>query len=510
MAYSLAAFFGLALTAVVTVSGAVSGQHLSQPLPWPVLSVQDSNPTTPYTEYNAGMFTPVGELGALTASEFTTLAHPAFPRHSVRVKQSHFCDESVRAYTGYIDVEARHLFFYFFESRGDPDTDDVVFWTNGGPGSSSSYGLFMELGPCRINGPNATVPFEYSWTKHANVFFIDQPVGVGFSYAEYGESVDNTIDASKDIAAFIAIFFEHFTKFKGRPLHLAGESYAGRYLPVYASAIYDQNAKLVERGVAPVNLSSVMIGNGGTEWLSLILSWYDARCADPIYPPVDDIATCVYLKQLVPRCQKRMQAACIDQFDRIDCAAASNFCWQLGDVYVGENPTRNPYDRARPCSGAPDGCYPEISDIQSYLSLPAVQDAIGVDPAVRGNFSINSWRVSLEFIAGLDLYSYRADHYLAALLERGVRVLVYVGSNDWVANWIGNDRMTRSLEWTGNGAFRAQPLREWFVDGVAAGLTRSGGGLTFATIADAGHLAPYDQPVRSLALANRWLAREEL
>lgn len=51
-----------------------------------------------------------------------------------------------RAYTGYIDVEARHLFFYFFESRGDPDTDDVVFWTNGGPGSSSSYGLFMELG----------------------------------------------------------------------------------------------------------------------------------------------------------------------------------------------------------------------------------------------------------------------------------------------------------------------------------------------------------------------------
>lgn len=38
----------------------------------------------------------------------------------------------------------------------------------------------------------------------------------------------------------------------------------------------------------------------------------------------------------VPRCQKRMQAACIDQFDRIDCAAASDFCWQLGDVYVGE------------------------------------------------------------------------------------------------------------------------------------------------------------------------------
>lgn len=37
-----------------------------------------------------------------------------------------------RAYTGYIDIEARHIFFYFFESRSEPNKDDVVFWTNGG------------------------------------------------------------------------------------------------------------------------------------------------------------------------------------------------------------------------------------------------------------------------------------------------------------------------------------------------------------------------------------------
>lgn len=34
-----------------------------------------------------------------------------------------------------------------------------------------------------------------------------------------------TQEAANDIAAFMVIFFEHFTKFKGRPLHLAGESY---------------------------------------------------------------------------------------------------------------------------------------------------------------------------------------------------------------------------------------------------------------------------------------------
>ena len=41
-------------------------------------------------------------------------------------------------YTGYIDVGSRHLFFYFFESRNDPDTDDVLLWTNGGASAGFS------------------------------------------------------------------------------------------------------------------------------------------------------------------------------------------------------------------------------------------------------------------------------------------------------------------------------------------------------------------------------------
>ena len=34
-----------------------------------------------------------------------------------------------------------------------------------------------------------------------------------------------TEEAAKDIAAFVSIFFENFSKFKGRPFHMAGESY---------------------------------------------------------------------------------------------------------------------------------------------------------------------------------------------------------------------------------------------------------------------------------------------
>lgn len=90
----------------------------------------------------------------------------------------------------------------------------------------------MELGPCRVQGPDNTTFNPYSWNEYSNIFFIDQPVGTGFSYADHGDYVSTAEEAAKDVAAFVAIFFEHFSQFKGRSFHLAGESYAVGHLGV--------------------------------------------------------------------------------------------------------------------------------------------------------------------------------------------------------------------------------------------------------------------------------------
>ena len=67
----------------------------------------------------------------------------------------------------------------------------VLIRCSGGPGCSSALGLFMELGPCSVKDDpktlNDTKVNPNSWNQNANIFFLDEPIGVGFSRAEHGQ-----------------------------------------------------------------------------------------------------------------------------------------------------------------------------------------------------------------------------------------------------------------------------------------------------------------------------------
>jgi len=116
-----------------------------------------------------------------------------------------------------------------------------------------------------------------------------------------------------------------------------------------------------------------------------------------------------------------------------------------------------------------------------------VREKLGVDTAIIGNFSSCSDAVGQAFASAEDSYHATYDH-VAALLERGVRALIYVGTYDWICNWIGNEAWTLNMEWSGKEAFGQQPLEAWSIDGEVAGKTRSAKGLTFATVDGAGHM----------------------
>ncbi|GJJ11597.1 hypothetical protein Clacol_005832 [Clathrus columnatus] len=426
------------------------------------------NSISGFATYDTGLLNQVDDIRTLSTNGYTTFTHPIHPHYSVRIKQNgaESCDNSVKSYTGYIDIEARHLFFSFFESRNDPSKDDVVLWTNGGP--------------CRIQSENSTVYNPYSWNEKANIFFIDQPIGVGFSYAEYGEAVSTSEEGAKDISAFVRIFFDSFSQFKGRRFHLSGESYGGRYIPTFGAQIADDNKKAVKEGLEPINLVSLIIGESTSS------------------------------SNMIPRCEALLQKSCGDIYDEMDCRAAVSFC---GDEFTEpfRKTGRNIYDVSKDCEGdiRETLCYPITKTITNYLNQPEVRTQLGVDPVV-GNYSSCANKVSRAFNIAHDEYAVHAEYYVAELLERDIKVLIYVGTYDMICNWVGNERFTLNLKWTGQKQFVSQKLRDWTIDGRSVGKTRAYGGLTFATVEGAGHMVPYDKPVEALTLVSRWMDDEEL
>ena len=76
------------------------------------------------------------------------------------------------------------------------------------------------------------------------------------------------------------------------------------------------------------------------------------------------------------------------------------------------------------------------SNIMAYLSDSDLQERLGVDPPRRGPFNYHSTNVSSAFFATMDLWNFPAHYHIAALLERGIRVLVYVGQTDFICNWV--------------------------------------------------------------------------
>ena len=80
-----------------------------------------------------------------------------------------------KMFSGYVNVTAatdREMLVHYFyvESEGNPDTDPTILWTNGGPGASSMFGLFVELGPFLTNDDSLTTA-TYNQTGVPSLFY---------------------------------------------------------------------------------------------------------------------------------------------------------------------------------------------------------------------------------------------------------------------------------------------------------------------------------------------------
>jgi cathepsin A (carboxypeptidase C) len=465
--------------------------------------------------------------------KYQKLVHPAFPEYALRINQESqttSCDPDVKSYSGYLDIgHDKHLWFAFFESRSrkfaaDKSKEPIVMWLNGGPGCSSTTGWLMEgVGPCTIakNG-TAVKSNKFSWTNQASVFFLDQPVNVGYSYSDSG-SVNNTPDSASDVYAFLNMFFAKFQEYADNPFSVAAESYGGRYAPLIASKIFNENKERKEEAQryglqAPktINLESIMIGNGLTDPKVQFATVYDFACESEqaIFKP--DSEECQTIKSKAPTCTSLIEN-CYKYDSRLTCLPAGLYCWS--GMFSGlQNSGRNLYDVRKKCDRSPekDGplCYRDESYVETYLNQPEVKKSFGVPEQVE--FQACNMNVNQAFLFNGD-GSHNSAAVLPELLESGIRVLVYAGVWDSMCNYIGNvgdKSWALSLESVYQDELTKAKTVEWKVKGKSAGKVRQAGkgagALTLVHVYEAGHMVPYDQPENAEYLIESWLANKAI
>lgn len=107
-----------------------------------------------------------------------------------------------------------NLFFWHFQNRHIANRQRTVIWLNGGPGCSSMDGALMEVGPYRTKNDQTLEYNEGSWDEFANMLFVDQPVGTGFSYVNTDSYIHELGEMSAHFVIFLEKFFELFPEYE--------------------------------------------------------------------------------------------------------------------------------------------------------------------------------------------------------------------------------------------------------------------------------------------------------
>ncbi|KAL5721505.1 Serine carboxypeptidase-like 35 [Ranunculus cassubicifolius] len=416
-------------------------------------------------------------------------------------------------YAGYVKLrqtDEKALFYWFFEAQDKVAERPLVLWLNGGPGCSSvAYGAAQELGPFLArNNDSKLVLNKFSWNKAANLLFVEAPVGVGYSYTNNSADLKTLGDkvTAEDSHAFLIEWFKKFPKFKSHEFYIAGESYAGHYVPQLAELVYDRNKGASKDAV--INFKGFMIGNAvindDTDSLGFIeYAWSHAIISDQLYHSI--ISNCDFNKD--------------NQTSNCSLSVRNFYkAYQDIDIYsiytpvcVRSTDTTRPKLLASPWTFTkhdlwhtlPSGYDPCTEDYTVlYFNRKDVQNALHANvtklnyPYSTCSNQISRWSES----------SASTLPQIQKILNAGLRVWVYSGDTD------GRVPIT-STRYSIN-AMKSKvkdEWRSWFHRHQVGGwVTTYENGLTLATIRGAGHQVPVFAPAQSLSLFSHFLAGSTL
>ncbi|XP_058077424.1 serine carboxypeptidase II-3-like [Magnolia sinica] len=404
-------------------------------------------------------------------------------------------------YGGYVTVDektGRALFYYFAEAvEFHHASKPLLLWLNGGPGCSSlGFGAMEELGPFRVMSDGKTLyRNKYAWNKVANVLFLESPAGVGFSYSNTTSDYDLSGDrqTAKDAYVFLVNWLERFPEYKNRDFYIAGESYAGHYVPQLAYSIIKHN-ELANK--TSINLKGITIGNAVIHRPTDNLGAYDyfwthALISDEAINNIHKYCNFSPNATTQPRqCYNANEEVNID-IDPIDpYNIYAPLCFSSKLTAKPKKASIMKYD---PCTDY---------YVDAYLNTPQVQTALHAN-VTKLDYR---WSACSDVIPSWDDSPRTIIPLLMEFMAKGIRIWVYSGDIDSVVPVTSTRYSLNVLKLPVK-----TPWRPWFLKREVGGYTvEYKGDITLVTVRGAGHEVPSYQPIRALALIHNFLLGKPL
>ncbi len=79
----------------------------------------------------------------------------------------------------------------------------------------------MEIGPYRVQKDGTLRYNDGSWDEFANILFVDNPVGTGFSYVNTDSYVHELTDMADQMMIFLGKFFAMFPQYENNDVSCA-------------------------------------------------------------------------------------------------------------------------------------------------------------------------------------------------------------------------------------------------------------------------------------------------
>ncbi|KAL4346926.1 hypothetical protein GQ457_17G000660 [Hibiscus cannabinus] len=403
-----------------------------------------------------------------------------------------FPKQALPTRSGYLPVNPASnsaIFYTFYEAQTPtsplPRTP-LLIWLQGGPGCSSMTGNFFELGPWRVvsslrqNVEQLSLePNPGSWNRLFGLLFLDNPIGTGFSIASTPQEIPrDQISVAKHLFVAITRFISLDPLFKNRPVYIAGESYAGKYVPAIGYYILKQNTRLAasER----VNLRGVAIGDGFT---------------DPEIQLATHAVSAYYCGLINEKQRDELEEAQNEAIKLVKMEKWSEATYartKAMDLWQNMTGLATLYDftKKKPY---------QTSLVTKFLNINAVKRALGVDESMVFESCSGVVRAAMHE----DMM--KSVKNMVEFLVENTRVLLYQGLYDIKIGVVPNEAWVKTMKWDGIREFLMAERKIWRVNGEVAGYVQKWQTLTHVVVLGAGHLLPSDQPLNSQAMIEDWV-----